>query len=249
MENKEVEKVLLITGASSDVGIKLLESVYKNYGVIYVQYRNMNDELEQLVDKIRLEREIFLLKTDFSKDEDVQGLINAIRERNIYPNNIVHLPAPKAYNSQFHKDKWENYELGWKISVRSIVEILKAFVPYMAKLKYGRVVFLLSSYTINIPPKFQSSYVTVKYALLGLMKSLSAEYIGKGITVNAVSPDMMETKFLSEIPEMIISQNAMNSPIGRNIYVNEVIPVISYMLSDFGASMTGQNVAITGGNR
>jgi 3-oxoacyl-[acyl-carrier protein] reductase len=117
----------------------------------------------------------------------------------------------------------------------------------MMKEKYGRVVFMLTSNTVGIPAKYQSSYVTVKYALLGLMKALSAEYADKGITFNGVSPDMMETGFLDNIPDLIIEQNAQNSPLGRNIRIDEVIPVIEYMLSDRGAAMTGQNIAITGG--
>lgn len=58
---------------------------------------------------------------------------------------------------------------------------------------------------------------------------------------------MIETKLLSDIPEMIIQQNRRNSPIGRNIYIGEVLPIISYMLSDTGAAMIGQNIVITGG--
>ena len=187
--------------------------------------------------------------TDFTDINSVQTMIDKIKEFEIIPNNIVHLSALKAYNSQFHKDKWDNYELGWQISVRSVVLLLQAFISAMAKKHYGRVVFMLTSYTKNIPEKYQSSYVTIKYALLGLMKSLSAEYIDKGITINGVSPDMIETKFLSNIPELIIEKNKVNSPLGRNIYIEEVIPVIQHMLSDLGASMTGQNIVISGGIR
>jgi len=244
-----MEKNLLITGASSDVGIKILESVYADYNVVYVQYRTMNDNLESVLKVIEKEKDVVRLQYDFSKCDDVKAMISLINEKGIYPNNIIHLPAPKAYNAHFHKDVWDNYELGWEISVHSIVEILKAFLPKMAKAHYGRILFMLTSYTIGMPPKFQSSYVTIKYALLGLMKSLSVEYAAKGITVNGISPDMMETKFLSDVPQLIVEQNAANSPIGRNVYVEEVVPVVSYILSDLGAAMTGQNIAITGGNQ
>lgn len=131
--------------------------------------------------------------------------------------------------------------------MRSIVLILQEFIASMAKNRYGRIVFMLTGNTKNIPAKYQTSYVTVKYALLGLMKSLSVEYMDRSITVNGVSPDMMETKFLSELPELIIEQNRERSPLGRNIYVEEVVPVIRLILSDSCASMTGQNIGITGG--
>ena len=242
-----MDKVLLVTGGSSEVGIQLIRDVYSDYKLIYIQYFHMNEELQRLVDEISNSVEVILVQCDFSDSCSVTNLIDSIKTNGVLPNQIVHLPAPKAYNKQFHKDVWDNFDAGWEVSVHSIVEILKAFIPNMSKQRYGRIVFMLTSNTINNPAKYQSSYVTVKYALLGLMRSLAVEYIDKGITVNGVSPDMMETKFLSELPHLIVEQNAANSPIGRNIRVDEVVPVIAHMLSDAGASMTGQNIGITGG--
>ena len=242
-----MDKVLLVTGASSDVGIKLVQDIYKDYKRVYLQFRTMNEPLKLLIEAISEETEVIPLQADFCKESSAVDMINAIKASQVLPNNIVHFPAPKAYNKQFHKDNWNNFELGWEISVHSIVLILQAFITHMSKNRYGRIVFMLTSYTQNNPAKYQSSYVTVKYALLGLMKSLAVEYIDKGITVNGVSPDMMETKFLSELPELIIEQNREKSPLGRNIYVEEVVPVIKYMLSDSGVAMTGQNIRIAGG--
>lgn len=242
-----MDKVLLITGASSEVGTELLKRIHRNYSRIYLQYRSMNEKFQSIVDEIRTVEDIVLLQADFMDTSSVQKMIGKIKNTGVLPNQIVHFPAPKAYNMQFHKDKWEKCEQGFWVSVRSIYLILQAFIPNMAKARYGRIVFMLTSCTKNYPAKYQSSYVTVKYALLGLMKSLSVEYAEKGITVNGVSPDMMETKFLSEIQPKIIEQNTLNSPLRRNIYINEVIPIIEYMLSDDGAAMTGENIGITGG--
>lgn len=242
-----MDNILLVTGASSEIGTQLIKKIYKQYDLIYAHYYHMNDDLQALIDNVKSEVKIIPLQADFSSEESVISLIEKINKEGKTPNSIVHLPAPKAYNKQFHKDIWENFDLGWQISVHSIVSILKAFIPNMTRQRYGRIVFMLSNNTIGFPAKYQASYTTVKYALLGLIKSLSTEYADKGITVNGVSPDMMETKFLSDIPNIIIKQNAENSPNKRNIRVDEVLPIIEYMLSNSGASMTGQNIGITGG--
>ena len=240
------EKTLLVTGASSEVGMRLIRAICGDYGHIFLHYANMNDELAALIDELGKDK-AHPIQADLRDMGEVEALIGQIHSSGHLPDAIVHLPAPKAYNGKFHKYDWELFEAGWEISVRSIVAILKDFIPAMAKKHYGRVVFMLTSNTLGAPAKYQSGYVTVKYALLGLMKALSTEYAAKGITVNGVSPDMMETKFLSEIPELIVETNAKNSPLGRNISIDEVIPAIKLLLSDEGAAITGQNIGITGG--
>ena len=76
---------------------------------------------------------------------------------------------------------------------------------------------------------------------------MAVEYAGKGITINGISPEMIETKFLSETPELIVKSNARENPLGRNLVVGDVVPAIKFLLSDQAGCITGQNIAITGG--
>ena len=117
----------------------------------------------------------------------------------------------------------------------------------MAKKKYGRIAFVLSSAVGETAPKYLSDYVVAKYGLLGLMKALSAEDADKGITLNAVSPSMMETKLMSNTPEVVLEKNAAENPLGRNIRISDILPVIYYFLSEETEQITGQNIRITGG--
>ena len=117
----------------------------------------------------------------------------------------------------------------------------------MSKNNYGKIIFMLSSFTTNTVPRFQAAYITIKYALLGLMRDLAREYIFKGIRVNAVSPQMMETKFLSDMSNLVVEQNAKENPLGRNITVDEVIPIFKLLLSEESDAIVGENIAVTGG--
>lgn len=239
--------VLLVTGASSDVGAELIRKISGNYGKIWAHYHSSEEKVLAL--RRELGDVICPIRADFSDAGSTQSMIDEITASGYLPDHVVHFSAPKARNLQFHKTSWDDYQRELDTSLRSITEILQAFLPKMAKKKSGKVVFMLSAYVCGVPPKFQSIYVTTKYALLGLMKSLSAEYAAKGITVNAVSPEMIETKFLSELPELIVAQNSQQSPLGRNLRPEDVVPTIQFLLSPASDAMTGQNVAITGGAR
>lgn len=240
-----MNKTLLITGASSDIGIELIQRISKTYEVILAHYNHPSEKLSDI--KNVLGEKLILLQADFRDEAGVDSLISQINRLNYSPNHIVHLPSTKVFNQRFYKITWAEYQRAIDISLRSAIKILNEYIPDMIKIKHGKIIFMLTSYVLNKPPKYLSSYITVKYALLGLMKCLSVEYANKGITVNGISPDMTETKFLSEIPELIIRQNAMNSPIGRNLTVHDIIPAIEYLLSDAANAVTGQNLGITGG--
>jgi 3-oxoacyl-[acyl-carrier protein] reductase len=117
----------------------------------------------------------------------------------------------------------------------------------MGRAGSGKIVFVLSSYTINVPPKALADYVTAKYSLLGLMKALASEYADKGVSINAVSPSMAETRFLSELPAKLVEMTADNHPQKRNARPDDIVPLIQFLLSKESSFITGANVPIAGG--
>lgn len=242
MENN---KTLLVTGASSDVGMALLKRLAGGYGRVIAHYRTMSNAFESLINDF--DGKIVPIKADFCDEAEVDRFVRDITAEECGIDHIVLLPAPKAFNQRFERLSWADFQKGIDVQLRSAVKILSALMPAMAKKHYGRVVFMLTSCVRGLPPKYQSHYVTVKYALMGLQKCLAAEYAAKGITVNAVSPDMMETKFLSCIQDVVVRQNAQTSPLGRNLKAEDVVGAFCYLLSEEAAAVTGENIVVAGG--
>lgn len=236
-----------MTGASSDTGMEFLDRNGRSYSLIYAHYNHMNDHLREIVRSFG--PSLIPLKADLKDPKETEALLDAVRERGVYPDHFIHLSSGEMLGEKFHKRDSGDFLNSFTISTVSVVTLLKDFLPKMMKNRYGRVILMLSSVTVNNPPKYQSSYVTSKYALLGLMKSLSQEYASKGITVNGISPDMMDTKFLRNVlkKEVVLKENAARNPLGRNIEISDVLPVMEYLLSDAAQAVTGQNIAVTGG--
>lgn len=250
MENK----VYLITGASSDVGIaflKKLDTELTNEGrkaVVYAHYGFHAERLLQLKEEAGA-LEVIPIQADLSNAEEVTKLIEAVREQVSCPDYILHLPATKLTYNKMKQFSVSDMEKDMAIQISSLAEIGKAFLPGMAKRKSGKVVVMLSSVTLGMPPKFMSSYVTVKYALLGLMKSMAMEYADKGINVNGISPNMMETQFLEQIDERIVEMNKESCTMKRNVKVEETVAAIAFLFSEGAGYMNGVNLNMSGGDR
>ena len=237
--------IILIIGASSDIGLNLIKNI-SDEALIIAHYNSSNGKLLELSENIN--NELVTLKADLSKEEEINKLISSIEKNYGTPNKIIHLAATRVENIRFKDIKWEDFEKDINITLKSAVLILNRFLPKLSKEKRGKVVLMLSSYVLGVPPKALSHYITIKYAMLGLVKSLASEYSDKNIQINAVSPSMIETKFLDNINEKLVELSAYNHPLKRNAQVNEVTPIIKMLISNESDYINGVNIPITGGS-
>ena len=76
----------------------------------------------------------------------------------------------------------------------------------------------------------------------------SAEYADKGLNINGISPNMMETKFLSNIDERIVEMSAGGASKKRNITVTETVNGIMWLFSEGASYVNGINLNLSGGD-
>lgn len=236
---------LLVIGASSDMGIALIDHIAERYDKIIAHYYHMNDSLKQIKDTYG--DKIVLVHADLSSDEDLNRMIEMITKIEPAPCHVVHFPAQQIKLQKFIKTDWDYMERGFDISIKSVVQILQAILPKMIKKRYGRIVIMLSDAVVEVPPKYSADYVIAKYALLGLIKALSVEYADKGITVNGISPSFVDTKFVSGLADIIKEEHKNSSPTGRNLAPEDIVPSISFLLSEGALGINGQNISINWG--
>lgn len=239
-----MHKVLFVTGASSDFGIRFMERNAANYETIIAHYCNHAERLQKLQEQYG--NKIILKQANLCDAEAVHRMMQELSESGLMPDHILHLAAKKLEYQRFSKRSAADFEEELQCSVLSLVEILRTVLPAMARKKSGKVVVMLSACVCAKPPKFMSTYTVSKYALLGTVLALAEEYAEKGICINAVSPEMTDTAFLSEISPIIVEMNRNNNVMKRNLCVDDVVPTLEYLFSAASDKVTGQNLFITG---
>jgi 3-oxoacyl-[acyl-carrier protein] reductase len=90
-----------------------------------------------------------------------------------------------------------------------------------------------------------ADYAASKAALVSLTQSLALEAARFGVRCNAVSPGFVDTDMTERIPEE--TRNALGIPLGRMAAPSDVANVVSFLLSDASAYMTGQVLHVDGG--
>ena len=119
-------KVLLVTGASSDVGVQLIEQVEQNYDYIIAHHVNDNEKLMALKEK--LADKLLLVYGNFLEEEGTYEFVETIKNMGKIPTHIVHLPAGKCENMKFSKLTWDKFQNDINIAMRSLVIVLNTFL-------------------------------------------------------------------------------------------------------------------------
>lgn len=137
------------------------------------------------------------------------------------------------------------------VNLTGTFHCLQAAVPDMLAAGWGRMVTVASSSAQSGAPRM-AHYVASKAGVIGLTRALALEYARKGITVNCVSPGMIDTPMLRRASaggdigalEKTASQAV---PVGRAGTPEEIAATCGFLCSDEAAFITGQVVAVNGG--
>ena len=147
----------------------------------------------------------------------------------------------------------DDWERSFAINVRSMFDAIRAFLPGMIAQGGGRIVNMASVASSLKGIRFRAAYGATKAAVIGLTKSVAADYIDKGVACNAVCPGTVDTPSLGERiaafddPEAARRGFIARQPMGRLAEAHEIAKLVVYLASDEAAFVTGQAIAIDGG--
>ncbi|HWA74799.1 MAG TPA: SDR family oxidoreductase [Polyangiaceae bacterium] len=240
---------IVVCGASADIGLALLERLARSPDGARVIAHCHRGAARMASLAGRLAGRCLVVEADLADVGACEAFVARVDDSGWQPTHFVHLPALPLVYERFSKFDWPRFQKDLELQVGSLTRLLPHWLP--APRRQGKlrdVVVVSSSVTVNVPPKYMAMYTTVKYAQLGLLRSLTAEYAERGVVVNAVSPSMVQTRFLDKIPATAQELSAAASPLGRNASADEVAEVIQMLLSTRRPLWNGANIVLGGGS-
>ncbi len=145
-----------------------------------------------------------------------------------------------------HRMTEEQWSRDIDVNLTGAFRAIQACLPGMRDRRWGRIV-VISSGAAKTGLRGQVAYAASKAGLLGMVKSLAAENVRRGITANAVLPGMVATEKVRAMPKEVLERLDPMLPSGRMVEPEEIAGVVAYLASEEAAQVTGQEIAVDGG--
>ncbi|MGL4867786.1 MAG: SDR family NAD(P)-dependent oxidoreductase [Cetobacterium sp.] len=191
-------------------------------------------------------KNIFFVKCDVSKDEDVKKAYQFSKEK-IGGIDCVINNAGIWHGGMLHETTDEEWDKLFNVDVKSIYLSTKYFVPDMIERKYGNIINTASISGLHGDYNM-AAYNAAKGAVTNLVKAMALDYGKFGIRVNNICPSACATPmFLTNQDPEVIKSFQKTSTLGRLCTPEDIARAMYFLASDESSFITGVNLPVSGG--
>lgn len=171
----------------------------------------------------------------------------------IGPLNVLFNCAGVVHNGSILQATDDEWDFAFNLNVRAQFWMIQSVLPKMLAAGGGSIINMSSvcSSLKGLPNRF--IYGTSKAAVVGLTKSVAADFVGQGIRCNAIAPGTVDTPSLTErinsYPDPVEARKNFiaRQPMGRLAQAHEIAPIVVYLASDESVFASGQLFSVDGG--
>ncbi len=232
--------VALVTGAARGIGRAVALALAHNGYHIAVHYRSSEQDAQDTASSCRAEgvqAEVFA--ADITRPDEATALVETVHEAFGGPHILVN-NVGNYHQGPLAELSLETWHEMFDSNLHCTFYLCRAALPHMQKVGWGRIVNLgyAGAEILKARPGI-APYVIAKTGVILYSKALAATYAGDGITVNVVSPGIIENS-VSQPPKSSL-------PMGRTGTLTELAGAVLYLASDEAAYVTGITLEVAGG--
>jgi 2-keto-3-deoxy-L-fuconate dehydrogenase len=242
-------KVALVTAAGQGIGRAIAQAFVAEGAKVIATDLDLK--------KLKGLRGATIAKLDARSTADVNALVKEMAKK-LGPIDVLVNAAGYVHHNTVLTSTDDEWDFAFDLNVRSMDRTIRAALPGMLKKKKGSIINIASGASSVRGIPFRYVYGTTKAAVVGLTKSVAADFIKQGIRVNAICPGTIVSPSLDDRiatlakntgrPEKAVRQDFINrQPMGRLGSAEEIAALAVYLASDESSYTTGQTHLADGG--
>lgn len=239
-------KTALISGASRGIGAAVALELARLGASVFINYNRSEESAKGVKEEIEKRGGVAeMLKFDVANSEEVResvkGILKVTKRIDILVNN-----AGLTRDNILALMKESEWDEVLDTNLKGMFLLTKAVIRPMIKARWGRIVNLTSVAGQYGNPG-QANYSASKAGVIAMTKSIAREVAPRNITVNAVSPGLIDTDMAMTLPDDARETIISHIPIGRMGTPVEVALAVSFLVSKYADYITGQVINVNGG--
>ncbi len=240
-------KNVLVTGATGGIGSSIaLEFAKCGYNVAlhtFSKQGTANHLAAELSAKYGIKTTA--VEADISKETDVKAMFD-ILENDFGKIDILVNNAGVSSVMMLCDTTEAEWDRVMNVNLKGVYLASKYASVNMVHNKWGRIINI-SSVWGNVGASCEVCYSASKAGVIGFTKALAKELAPSGITVNAISPGLIDTEMNAHLTENDIKKLCDEIPVGRMGKPNEVASLAVFLASENASYITAQNIMVDGG--